>query len=271
MALKPTRPMIKTAVIMAAGKGSRFGDRTSEMPKGFIEFNGKSMIERSIENLIKSNITKIIIGTGYHREWYDRLMDKYPQIVTVFSPEYAHSNSMETLYVCREIIGKDSFILLESDIVYEPTALTSLIDDPHSDIMLASDVIKFQDQYYIAVDNECNLLGCSTDKDLMISKFKTEPYGELVGIHKISNKFYQSMVKNYRSMRDKHLTRGYEYEIVDVATNTLNPLENKLTPNLKLNAKTERIPVFVLKPNHLKWYEIDDENDLKYAQEHIKI
>ena len=39
--------MYKTAVIMAAGLGTRFGQYTERIPKGFIECGGMSMIERS--------------------------------------------------------------------------------------------------------------------------------------------------------------------------------------------------------------------------------
>ena len=37
---------------MAAGLGSRFGQYTEHIPKGFIECGGVSMIERSINTLI---------------------------------------------------------------------------------------------------------------------------------------------------------------------------------------------------------------------------
>ena len=162
--------MIDTAVIMAAGKGTRFGSRTTAMPKGFIEFKGKSMIERSIDNLLSVGINRIIIGTGYHREWYEGLCSRYPQIITVFSPVYADSNSMETLYRCRHEIGERDFLLLESDLVYDRKALSLLLEDSHRDIMLASDVVKFQDQYYIAVDENLDLLKCSTDKEALIEE-----------------------------------------------------------------------------------------------------
>lgn len=247
--------MIDTALIMAAGKGTRFGNRTEAMPKGFIEFKGKPMIVRSIENLISVGIKRIIIGTGYHRECYEDLVGQYPQIETVFSPMFADSNSMETLYQCRESIGSKDFILLESDLVYEAGAVRLLAEDPHPDIMLVSEVTKFQDQYYIAVDKNGNLAGCSTDKGILIEKFGKEPIGELVGIHKISNAFYREMIKDYGFKRGCHIKRGYEFEMEDVATfRSIN-----------------RIPLFVLKLKALQWYEIDDESDLRFAEENIKL
>ena len=60
--------MIRQAVIVAGGLGSRFGDRTKLMPKGFIEIDGVPMVERSVQKLIAAGIEEIIIGTGHCRE-----------------------------------------------------------------------------------------------------------------------------------------------------------------------------------------------------------
>ena len=76
------------------------------------------MVVRSIETLIACGIKRIIIGTGYKKDAYEALKEKYPQIECVFSPRYAETNSMYTLWNCREAIGDDDFILLESDIIY---------------------------------------------------------------------------------------------------------------------------------------------------------
>jgi len=117
--------MVKTAVIMAAGLGTRFGKYTELIPKGFVEYKNKSMVLRSIDTLIACGIERIIIGTGWQKESYEALMKKYPQIECVYSQKYAETNSMYTLYNCREAIGKDDFLLLESDIIFEKKAISS--------------------------------------------------------------------------------------------------------------------------------------------------
>ena len=71
---------------MAAGMGTRFGQYTEKIPKGFVECGGISMVERSIQTLVACGIERIIIGTGYHKERYEALQQQYPQIECVFSP-----------------------------------------------------------------------------------------------------------------------------------------------------------------------------------------
>ena len=237
--------MVNTAVIMAAGMGTRFGHYTDIIPKGFIPYKGKPMVIRSIETLIDCGINKIIIGTGYHKEHYEALMDNYPQIQCVFSPRFAETNSMYTLWNCREAIGNDSFILLESDLVFEKLAITSLIDTTFNSAMLITQVMKFQDQYYVQMNEKCELVNCS------VSKCEITPSGELVGIHKISNQFYKILCSEYEKVVAEKPKMGYEFQLLDVS--------QRITP------------MNVLKVNNLQWYEIDDMKDLKYAEENINI
>lgn len=235
--------MIKTAVIMAAGMGTRFGSMTEERPKGFIEAGGQPMVVRSIETLISCGIERIIIGTGYLREAYEELAKRYPQIVCCFSPRYAETNSMYTLYNCREMVGDEDFLLLESDLVFERRAITALQECEHPDVMLITPVTKFQDQYYVECDQEGTLTNCSTDKTQVRAK------GELVGIHKLSNTFYKKMCADYETKVGELPKLGYEYQL--------------------LHMSQEILPVYVLCEEGLKWYEIDDIDDLRYAEENI--
>ena len=211
--------MVTTAVIMAAGLGSRFGKMTETMPKGFIEVGGQSMVIRSIETLIACGIKRLIIGTGYKKEAYEALKEQYPQIECVFSPRYAETNSMYTLWNCREAIGDDDFILLESDIIYSKNAITELQENEHPDIMLITPVTKFQDQYYVEYDENGT---------------------------KLSSAFYHQLCAEYEKIVTDKPKLGYEYQLLWMSQHIS--------------------PVYVLNAHDVKWYEIDDEEDLKYAQ-----
>lgn len=230
---------IKTAVIMAAGLGSRFGSRTELLPKGFVEVNGKSMIQRSIDALYRCGIERIIIGTGYHKEFYEALATKDNKIECCFSPMFATTNSMWTLRNCSEVIGDEDFLLLESDLVFEDKAILSLIENNHPDILLAASETKFQDQYFVEFDSEGYLVNCSTKRE------ELNVCGEFVGIHKLSSKYYKALCLYYDTIKKELPKYGYEYGLLDIS---------------------KQIPLYVLKVDNLKWYEIDDEADLKMAE-----
>ena len=90
--------MVKTAVILAAGLGSRLGDRTKEIPKGFVTVGGTSLINRSIEKLLSAGVERVILGTGYLSRFYEELARDNPRIETVKSDRYETTSSMYTLY-----------------------------------------------------------------------------------------------------------------------------------------------------------------------------
>lgn len=235
--------MIETAVIMAAGMGTRFGERTETIPKGFIEVGGESMIIRSLDALIACGIKRIIIGTGYQKEMYEDLSNRYPQLEFCYNEKYDETNSMWTLHLCQELIGDDDFILLESDLIFEKKAIDTLIENENKDIMLVSDVIKFQDSYYVERNSDGHLTNCSVDENDL------DVYGELIGIHKLSNGFYKQLCNYYSEIRESNPNMGYEF--------VLMKLSQSVTP------------LSVLKAENLKWYEIDDEADLEYAEENV--
>lgn len=235
--------MVDTAVIMAAGIGSRFGKMTESIPKGFVEIFGKPMIIRSIETLLACGINKIIIGTGFCKEIYESLTITYPNILCCYNQKFERTNSLWTLCNCQNLIGNRDFILLESDLIFEKRAILELIANSHENILLASDEIKFQDQYFIEYDSKGYLVNCSTNKNELIV------CGEFVGINKLSSNFYKQLCRYYNNIKNELPKLGYEFGLLFISKNN--------------------IPLYVLNIHNLKWYEIDDENDLKFAQEHL--
>jgi 2-aminoethylphosphonate-pyruvate transaminase len=232
--------MIKTAVILAAGLGSRLKDRTKLKPKGFLEIEGISLIERSIDNILSCGIEKIYIGTGYLSEFYDELSKKYYQIETIKTDKYKTTSSMYTLYNMKDKIN-DDFLLLESDLLYEKSALINLINDDKDDIILASGKTNSNDEVYIEIDENYNLINMSKNRDNLNSV-----YGELVGISKISIDRYKLMCDAFE--KQNNLKIDYEYVMVETAK------EN---------------PFYVKKIDNLVWCEIDDETHLNRALNNI--
>ena len=54
------------AVILAAGMGIRLRPMTETLPKGLVEINNKTLLERSLDALNENNITEAIIVTGFY-------------------------------------------------------------------------------------------------------------------------------------------------------------------------------------------------------------
>ena len=183
---------IKTAVILAAGMGSRLNDVTNdEIPKGLLKINGKTLVERSIEKLRSIGIEKIYIVTGHLSFKYDELANKYKFIKTKRNRKYKATGSMTSLAILENDI-KEDFLLLESDLIYEVYALIKAVNYEESDCILLSGKTNSGDECYVEVKDD-NLYKISKDINEI-----GQVYGELVGISKISLELYKSMIKEYR-------------------------------------------------------------------------
>ncbi|MGN0726257.1 MAG: 2-aminoethylphosphonate aminotransferase [Treponema sp.] len=230
--------MIRQAVIVAGGLGSRFGDKTKLMPKGFIEIEGVPMVERSVQKLISAGIEEIIIGTGHCSQYYDELAKKYHVIKTVRNDNYANTSSMGTLEVCVPYITGD-FILLESDLIYDAVGLKVLQNEERSNVILASGKSNSHDEVYLAADANGVLTEVSKNKEII-----PNPAGELVGITKISKACLNKMMAYYKSSPDL-IKLDYESALKQVSA--------------------EGESVYVHKIEYYAWTEIDDQDMLERA------
>ena len=238
--------MIKQAVIMAGGLGSRFGGRTKEMPKGFIEIDGVAMVERSVQKLIAAGIEEIIIGTGHCSEYYDEIAKKYPCIKTVRNDNYAATSSMGTLEVCAPLV-KESALLLESDLLYDAIGLFVLQNDEHDNVILASGKTNSHDEVYLETDENGVLSLVSKNKESI-----KQLAGELVGISKVTKSFLDKMVAFYDKTREENAKIDYETVFCKIAQD-----------------KDNGEPIFVRKIEYYAWTEIDDEAMLDRANKEI--
>lgn len=92
--IKSKKP--KTAIILAAGFGLRMIPINMEIPKGLLEVQGEPLIERLIGQLKESGIHKIYIVTGFLKEYYEYLIDKY-QVELIVNADYSTKNNMHSL------------------------------------------------------------------------------------------------------------------------------------------------------------------------------
>jgi 2-aminoethylphosphonate-pyruvate transaminase len=234
--------MIKQAIIVAAGLGTRLKEKTVSMPKGFLELNGIAIVEWSVQKLLACGIEKIIIGTGHCAEAYNKLAKKYPAIQTVYSAEYETTGSMATLSVCAPYVTED-FLLLESDLIYDSIGLSVLCNDIHENVILASGATNSGDEVYLEAANGSFLKALSKNKSELAST-----YGELVGITKISPALLAAMCAYNEKKRAEYPKLDYERAIM---------------------ACTDKHQVFIRKIEYYAWREIDDDSHLEMARREI--
>lgn len=245
---------IKTAVILAAGMGTRLQDITNgNIPKGFIKINGKTLIERSIEKLRSLGIEKIYIVTGYLSEFYDELAKENQYITTKRNRKYKATGSMSSLALLEEDL-KEDFLLLESDLIYEVYALIKVINYLDENCILLSGKTDSGDECYVEVRNS-NLYKISKEIEEI-----EEIYGELVGISKISLNLYKEMIKEYKIQSNGiHCYESDESEENNYEDKRFKKYDYE---NVIFDVAQKR-NIGYLKIENLVWGEIDDRNHLE--------
>ena len=68
--------MIKQAVILAGGRGTRIKEYTSKIPKPMIEIKNKPIIKHIVDFYFNQGVENIIIAAGYKKKNYSRLFSK---------------------------------------------------------------------------------------------------------------------------------------------------------------------------------------------------
>lgn len=104
---------VKSAIILAAGKGERLKPITNRIPKPMIPVNGKRMIETILDGLVLHGIEEIYIVVGHLKESFYMLKEAYPNIQFIENPYYKECNNISALYVARDYIGES--IILDGD------------------------------------------------------------------------------------------------------------------------------------------------------------
>jgi 2-aminoethylphosphonate-pyruvate transaminase len=228
----------RLAVILAAGRGVRLGPLGREMPKGFLEIGGHTLIERSLSLLRDAGIERAVIVTGHLADHYAALAARLgPWVTLVHNAEYATSGSAVSLAAAGAI--DEPYLLVESDLLYEPRAPRLLVDSSDGDVVLASGTTHSGDEVYVGAKD-----GRLVDLSKQLDRLAAPRVGELVGLTRVSPALHAEILRQAsRLLAD---TRQVEYETTLVAA-------------------ARHHPVSVLVVDDLVWTEVDDTNHLSRA------
>ena len=228
------RVAIEQALILAAGRGVRMGHRGRSIPKGFIEVEGQTLIARSLALLARSGVRDVTIVTGHLADFYEKLPPVAGvAVTTLHNPQFAEKGSFESLRVGLAAM-RGPFLLLESDIIYEPRALATVLASDHESVILTSGPTGAGDEVYVWADEAGGahrFRGMSKQR----ASHADDPFGELVGISKISAELARQL-----TVHAGEALPGADYESAVVRAAGDNPIA-------------------CLRVDDLLWGEIDDE------------
>lgn len=120
------------ALIIAAGRGSRFNGLSRSSHKALIPVLGVPLLRRIIEAC--GPVDEAVIVTGYRAEELERVARGIlpPGLDAVFirNPEWERANGVSVLAARDYLRGEDSFLLMMSDHLFEPELAARLRSGP---------------------------------------------------------------------------------------------------------------------------------------------
>ncbi len=120
---------VTDALIIAAGRGSRFGTATNGRPKPMLSIAGIPLIARTILSARKAGIDRFAVITGYRRKVLETYISRqFPETDCIYNEQWRLPNGHSVLRGKGRIRGP--FVLLMADHLFEPGILERLLASP---------------------------------------------------------------------------------------------------------------------------------------------
>jgi len=238
------------AIILAAGMGRRLGTLTEDKTKCMIEVNGKTLIERALDQLSKRSLSRIVIVIGHQGKKVEQLIGrsfKGLDIEYIENPVYDRTNNIYSLYLAKEHLLKEDTLLLESDLIFEESILDKVLDNTYPNLAVVDKYQSWMDGTVVTLDENNNILSFVPKSKFQFKDISA--YFKTVNIYKFSKEFSASHYVPFLEAYSKALGNNEYYEQV---LRVITLLEK---PNIK-----------ALPLNGESWYEIDDIQDLNNAE-----
>ena len=122
--------------------GKRLGELTKNNTKCMVEVNGVRLIDRTLNQLSRLELTRVVIVVGYEgQKLIDYIGDRYSdrlKIEYVENPVYDKTNNIYSLALAKEHLQEEDTILIESDLIFDDNMFSLIIDNPYPNLALVA-------------------------------------------------------------------------------------------------------------------------------------
>ena len=113
--------MPHTAMVLAAGLGTRMRPLTDDTAKPLIKVRGKALIDRMIDPMVQAGVKRIVVNVHWCADAVEAFVKARSDVEVVFSDE--RSGALETgggLAKARPLLGDDPVFVVNTDAFWAP-------------------------------------------------------------------------------------------------------------------------------------------------------
>src|SRR3712207_487430 len=129
---------IQKAVLLAAGRGTRMRELTSDVPKPMLQVRGKPILQHIIEGMNAAGVAEFMIIVGWRADVVRAFFGDGAQLgVRVsYETQVVQDGTGKVVELARDFCGDDPFLLSYGDILLDPAnypRLTALSPETEAD------------------------------------------------------------------------------------------------------------------------------------------
>ena len=232
------------ALILAAGFGSRLAPITDNLPKSLVPVNGTPILFKQINNLLENGITDITIVSGYKAEKLkEKVLAKYPSMKIIESVDYATTNNMYSAYLGIKSMGIGETLMMNADVFFDSSVIKALLASEHKNAIVV-DIGRYNEESMKVIEKNHRIV------EIAKTITKEDALGSSIDVYKFDSvglKAFFDVCVDYIENR-KELKKWSEVALNDA----LQTVEFKACPLVG------------------RWFEIDNHEDLRAAEELFK-
>ena len=178
--------MIKKALILAAGLGSRLKHMTEEIPKALIKANNIPILQRQIDALLENKIETVNIVCGYKKNKILEFIDyqygsRDLEFNFIFNNDYDSTNSAYSYWLAYKEMGSEDYIHLNCDNILGSDVIYSLKENASKNLIVGRSQMLADNMEQVELDQDNKILK-------MDNKNFSTAMKKAMGVAKISSK-----------------------------------------------------------------------------------
>ena len=217
-----------TGVILAAGMAKRLRPLTDTQPKCLLKVGERTLLERTVEAMLRVGATEFVVVTGYRAEMIRNfLTNRYPSLTFRFlhNADYEHNNNIYSLWMAGQVVRGRDFLLMDSDILCDPAAVVRIGNEPQSALAVNRHELG-DEEMKVVVDAYQNITEISKTCN------PSNAMGESVGIERVTADYSEALYREldqmilneglidifYERAFERLIPQGYTFRVVDTTS-----------------------------------------------------